>query len=402
MKVNLKILGGILIAISVIVAISVTYYNSPHKQNSLVFSKNFFLDEIWKSYKDEYIEKSSGRVLDKQRDNITTSEGMSYVLLRAVWQDDKGTFDRCWTFTKDNLKRKEDNLFSWKFGKRSDNSYGVTTEDGGQNTASDADVDIAIALIFAYTRWSSPQYLDQAKLIINDIWEKEVVLINGKPVLAANNLEKSSPENTIINPSYFSPSSFRIFALIDKTHDWNALKDNSYDILLATMTNSLDKGTSANLPPDWVNINKKTGAISRPPIETLTTNYGYDAMRVPFRLYVDYEWYKEPRAKELLTRMNFINNEWNSKKRLSTVYSHDGKVVTDTEAPAVYGGNLGVLMATDTEAAQALYESKLKDLYNPDTQSWKQTLSYYDDNWAWFGIALYNKKIVNLAKEIKP
>ena len=36
---------------------------------------------------------------------------------------------------------------------------------------------------------------------------------------------------------------------------------------------------------------------------------------------------------------------------------------------------------------------------NPDKQQWKNALSYYDDNWAWFGIALTQHALPNLAAD---
>jgi hypothetical protein len=40
-----------------------------------------------------------------------------------------------------------------------------------------------------------------------------------------------------------------------------------------------------------------------------------------------------------------------------------------------------------------------KCLFSPDSNTWKITLGYYDDNWAWFGIALYNNLLPNLATQ---
>jgi hypothetical protein len=39
-------------------------------------------------------------------------------------------------------------------------------------------------------------------------------------------------------------------------------------------------------------------------------------------------------------------------------------------------------------------------LFNPDTNTWKEELSYYDNNWAWFGIALYNNLLPNLTANV--
>ncbi len=81
------------------------------------------------------------------------------------------------------------------------------------------------------------------------------------------------------------------------------------------------------------------------------------------------------------------------KGKLAAIYTHDGAVVSDAEVPAMYGTALGYFMVSDTVHAEEVYNKKLKSLYTPDTNSWKKTLSYYDDNWAWFGIGLYNNLI---------
>jgi len=68
----------------------------------------------------------------------------------------------------------------------------------------------------------------------------------------------------------------------------------------------------------------------------------------------------------------------------------------------MYGGTIGYFVIADPEKAQKVYQDKLVYLYNPDTDSWKQMLSYYDDNWAWFGIALYNRLLPNLVASLPP
>ncbi len=124
--------------------------------------------------------------------------------------DDKSTFDSSLKWTNDNLKRPDDHLFSWLYGKKSGTEYGILTDRGGNNTATDGDTDIALSLVFASVRWADPAYLPQAKAIISDIWDHEVVMINGKPYIAANNLEKASHLPMVANPSYLSPYAYRV------------------------------------------------------------------------------------------------------------------------------------------------------------------------------------------------
>ncbi len=60
------------------------------------------LTAAWIGYKHRFIQPD-GRVIDFQRDQVTTSEGQSYAMLRAVWMDDRPTFDLTWRWTQDNL-----------------------------------------------------------------------------------------------------------------------------------------------------------------------------------------------------------------------------------------------------------------------------------------------------------
>ncbi|MDB5187549.1 MAG: hypothetical protein JWO50_69 [Candidatus Kaiserbacteria bacterium] len=393
--------AGICTAVGIVLLGLGFYFGSDYARIPLSFSSGAMSASAWEAYKSEYVEHNTFRTVDPSRNNITTSEGESYTMLRAVWLDDKTTFDKAWQWTQSNLKRPNDTLFSWQYGPHENGTYGVLTESGGNNTASDADSDIALSLVFAYARWQDPQYLNSARSIISDIWRLEVVTIQGKPYLAANNLEKNSGKGYIVvNPSYFAPYSYRIFAKIDKTHPWLSLVDTSYSVLQTSMTGHLDSGTSANLVPDWIQINTRDGSISAISSSTLTTHYSYDAMRAPWRIALDWEWNKEPRAKSTLDYMTFLKDFWHQKGKIFADYAHNGAAPNDFEAPAIYGGTIGYFIVSDPADAQAIYDQKLLILFDPDNNTWKETLSYYDDNWVWFGMALYNNQLPDLSKNI--
>lgn len=367
-------------------------------QHLPVFSPQAMLEATWYHYKKDYLEPETLRALDKQRNNITTSEGQSYTLLRAVWIDDKATFDKAWQWTKDNLQREDDALFSWLFGERPDGSYGILVEQGGANTATDADVDMAIALLFAAERWNDQSYFGDAIVIIRDIWEHEVMTINGRPYLLANNVEKTDPKNTaVMNPSYLSPYAYRIFAQVDPEHDWLGVVDTSYEVLEAAIQSPLDRGRSAGLPPDWLEIDKRTGRIQAPTsVPGLTTNYSYDAIRTPWRIALDAAWFNEPRAYQVLHQLSFLSEQWQGEQSLASSYGHDGRVLGRDPSYAVYGGAIGYFMFADTQEADKIYKRTLESLYNSTTFTWHTPLSYYDANWVWFGIALYHGRIVDL------
>ncbi len=394
---GLRITGFVLLCTALFIVATVLYRNSGRADIPLVFAPSQILDATWMRYRDAYVEKSSGRTVDPMRDNVTTSEGQSYTMLRAVWLGDKVTFDQSWKFAKESLQHKDDSLFSWLYGKRSNGSYGVLTDKGGSTSASDADIDIALALIFGYSRWQHPLYINDARAIVSDIWEKEVIEINGTYYLTANNLGKTSTTNTVLlNPSYFSPHAYRIFAKIDPKHPWMKLVDSSYKVLQKSIVSPLD-ASHGSLPPDWIALNKKSGALSPTYQTNLSTNYGYDAMRVPWRIALDWQWNHDMRAKDVLGHMVPLADSWAQKGILTATYNHSGAPVETYESPAMYGGAIGYFMLTNPNEAKKVYTNKLVYLFDPDTNDWKRRLSYYDDNWAWFGIGLYNNLLPNLS-----
>jgi len=378
---------------------SILYFGIHQGGGTIIFSPPQMLSALWSNYKKVYIQEPDGRTIDPGRNNQTTSEGQSYTMLRAVWMGDKETFDASWAWTRETLWR-NDHVFSWLFGERADGTYGVLSDEGGTTSASDADVDIALSLVFAYARWQDPAYLSAASSTIVGIWNADVITIQGVPYLSADSLEKTSTnEWAAINPSYLSPAAFRIFAAIDPAHPWMEVVDSSYVILERSMSSALDKGTSTGLPPDWIRMHKKTGAIEALYTDNNTTDFGYNALRVPWRLALDWQWFHDSRDEALLKKFSFLSEQWKSKGSLAAIYTHDGLTAenADYESSAMYGGTIGYFMVADPVLAPIVYERKLESLFNPDNNTWQGYLSYYDDNWAWFGIALYNHLLPNIA-----
>lgn len=396
-----RFLGYILIAAAIVVVAGIFYRNSLKSEVPLVYTPTQLLEATWLNYKTEYVEANTYRTIDTSRNSITTSEGQSYTMLRAVWMGDKTTFDGAWKWTQDNIQHTGDHLFAWEWGETASGTYGVLTADNGQNSASDADTDIALALVFAYGRWQDPAYLSAARAIADDIWNDEVVEVQGKPYMSADNVEKTSKSAwAVIDPSYFNPAAYRIFAQIDPSHPWDELVTDSYALLQESMASNLGSSSSVGLPPDWFEINKTTGALQAVPISSDDTNFGYDAMRVPFNLALDYAWFKDPRDVTVLADMSFLQKQWQQNGAIASIYAHDGTAVTANEDAAIYGGVIGYFMLADTADTADVYNRKLLFLYNPGANAWKIPLSYYDDNWAWFGIALYNGLLPNLIENL--
>src|SRR5690606_28500903 len=114
-----KIIGVLFVCFGIILIAFVVYKGLGFNKNNPTFSQYTLMNASWDRYKSKFI-NPDGRVLDFSQNEITTSEGQSYAMLRAVWIDDKQTFDHVWQWTKDNLKREDNNLFGWKWGERKD------------------------------------------------------------------------------------------------------------------------------------------------------------------------------------------------------------------------------------------------------------------------------------------
>ncbi|MEK7571566.1 MAG: glycosyl hydrolase family 8 [Patescibacteria group bacterium] len=343
------------------------------------------LNSSWQYYKKSFI--IDGRIIDPYQENLTTSEGQSYALLRAVWLHDQETFDTVYQWTKQNMQ-KDSGTFAWKW------NNGQILD---QSSAADADEDIALALLFASKQWDNTKYLTEAKSVMQGIWEDEVVTIKNKPYLVAGNWADQKTFITI-NPSYLSPATYRIFAEIDTKHPWHQLVDTSYTVLTECTTEPLNKKKGV-LPPEWCALNKSTLKVmeSKSP-QPEGTDYSYNAFRTPWRVALDYQWNEESRAKKYLESLSFLGEEYKKNKKLIAAYEHDGNVFENYESVAAYAGNLAYFVVEDQKTAETIYTKHiLKKFYEGEDQSyWDDPQNYYTQNWAWFGTALYANHLPNL------
>lgn len=336
--------------------------------------KGFCLDKSYESYKRNFM-NDDGRIIDYDKNNITTSEGQSYIMLRSVIMNDKPTFDLTYRWTKNNLQRK-DYLFSWLWGENPNGEYKTLDE----NTAADADVDIAFALILAYERWNDTQYLQDAQNIINSIWNNETRRIGSYLVLMPG-VSQNKDEKIEINPSYFAPYEFRFFQKYDDLHDWNALIDSSYYYLNQAMAK-----TETHLPPNWFSI--ENGQITLKDSER--SDFSYDAVRVFLRIYVDYVRTGEKRALPILEKSKFFVDKWRESKKFYTNYKANGELRDRVQ----FIGSITILNPViekySPEIAAEIYKTKLEPAFN-NPSYWEGKNGYYDKNLSWFGCYFYNR-----------
>jgi endoglucanase len=345
------------------------------------------LRATWAGYKQAFIQ-ADGRVVDPTRGGVTTSEGQSYALLRAVWMGDQQEFEAVWRWTASNLMHRGGAPFAslWRDGRVAD-----------ADSASDADSDIALALLYAARRFGDASLRQDALALLSAIWQDDVASIGGMNVLTAGNWARTqgSP-GPVVNPSYFAPYAYRTFAGADPAHPWSTLIDSSYTLLAECTTAVLDGVRSAGLPPNWCAIARSTGRVVSFPTIVGADDYGYDAFRVMWRVAVDATWNHEPRARAYLEDNGFLRTQWQANQRLAPVYGHEGSIVGSYDDPTVYGGDIGNFVVTDPAAATQIEHVLLASFHPAAPAHFGDPRNYYEQNWVWFGLALYGGLLTDL------
>ncbi|MEH2363444.1 glycosyl hydrolase family 8 [Nostoc sp.] len=342
------------------------------------------LAQSWDSYRQRFIQ-SDGRVIDYEASDRSTSEGQAYALLRAVLINDPATFALTLHWSENNLQRqaggkRTDSLWAWKWGRKEDGNWGIIDT----NFASDADIDAITALILGSRRWNRPEYLELAKLKLQDLWNLSTISeTQGKRYLLPGSTAAFVPNASTLylNPSYFAPYAFRIFAQVDPQHDWLSLVDSSYQVL----ENSA-KLSSVGLPSDWVALNTKTGQCETlPASSTLKSLYSFDAYRVWWRLSLDAAWFNSPQAQRyLVTSTQHLRKLWSKQSSLPARIDLQGKALVNYEATSQYAMLYAAMQLVEPATAKELLVKKILPQYKQGV--WGDQSAYYTQNLAWLGL----------------
>jgi endo-1,4-beta-D-glucanase Y len=206
--------------------------------------------------------------------SLTVSEGIGYGMLIMVYMDNatnntQAKFDKLWKYYNSFLNN--NGLMNWKI-----NGFSGVASDG-KNAATDAEVDVGVALIEAYKQWGDEKYLNDAKAFVQKIYQFEV---NGNGYL-----KPGDSWDTKKNPSYFSTAALEVFKHAG-SQDWDRVKNNSYSLLKKCAN------ASTGLVPDWCG---EDGSAQG--------DYYYDATRTPWRIGWGYAWFGHSDAKSICSKI---------------------------------------------------------------------------------------------------
>lgn len=211
------------------------------------------------------------------------SEGIGYGMLLAANNDDQPLFDKLWKFYGDHVDK--NGLMNWSM------DACAAPGDNTANAASDGDLDAALGLVVANKNWGG--YISKAQALIGKIKQFETdSCSNGLNVLRPGDVWGgcSDPSNKgKVNPSYFSPGHYRVFATVDTANAdfWIKLAADSYTLLAQY------QAAMNGLVPEWgYNDGRIEGA-----------SYDYNACRTPWRVAMDFMWFCTPEAKTFLGKI---------------------------------------------------------------------------------------------------
>jgi len=216
------------------------------------------------SFLTRYVE-ADGRVVRRDQGSDTVSEGQAYAMLLDVAVGDQRQFARVWGWSQLHLGQANGLLaFHWKDGRVLD-----------PNSASDADLDVARALVLAGERWANSRWTAQGRGYASAVLANETVELGGQRWLVAGPWSKTSP--LYLNPSYFDPAAFALLGRNGGDSRWAAVASSSLAALAA------DTGDGRRLPSDWAQVDDSGRVQASAPPGGGATLYGYDAFRTLIR-----------------------------------------------------------------------------------------------------------------------
>ncbi len=247
------------------------------------------LQKAWGYYKKTFIQ-SNGLVnhLRLENGNLVganeaVSEGQGYGMLLAVLLNDQPTFNKIFEAANANIwDNGHKSYFYWSWPSKSN-----------PGAATDADLDIGLALVFAdelqkaklWTNYTGAvSYNTRAMDIIRSI---KANMTSQNYLLPGDNWGGDAINN--LNPSYFCTAWLKVFDAYQKEVDFTAVIDNCYSVLSKTPRYSVGQA------PDWCTTgggqSSQGGSKTEQGLGMLS-----DGIRTPYRIAMDALWFKDARA----------------------------------------------------------------------------------------------------------
>ncbi|MEG0247633.1 MAG: cellulose synthase complex periplasmic endoglucanase BcsZ [Pseudomonas sp.] len=328
---------------------------------------------LWQGYAERFVQQDGRMLGSSMKPDQSSSEGQSYGMFFALVANDRERFAQLWQWSQDNLAAGDTqrNLPGWLWGANEKGDWTVLD----RNSASDADLWMAYALLEADRLWQAPHYRTAALQLLDNL---ERTLVRDVPglgrMLLPGPVGYEHPDQLWrFNASYLPLPLLRYFAQTRPNGPWDDIAKSTVSMLADPDINPY------GFAPDWVAYRGDGKGKGRFGSDPFSNDIGsYDAIRV-------YLWAgMTPRddrlAKRLLASLDGMA------QATATLGAPPEKVhvLTRTfDGAGFYGFSAALvplLQAKGLQAAatqqQAIVEQALRDYANPASPAYN-THQYY-------------------------
>jgi len=288
---------------------------------------------------------------DKTSDaDYTVSEGIGYAMIMAVYFSDATTsyenqFKKLWAYYQKNVNG--NGVMNWKIK--------GWNEVNQQNGATDAELDVVLALLMARYQFDNAQYETDANTLASKILSLEVS--------SDGLLKPGDAWDTDRNPSYVAPAVFELFK--GQSNTWSTVLSRNYTFL------KNNQNSSTGLPSDWADNSGNAKQCTA--CGYSGTNYGQDAVRAPWRWAMANAWFGHADAKTLINKLGpWVNQQ--------TPASVGGPIsLSGTMGSNKNSSYIGSLMCALTNNSS--HQSKLNSFFSTMmTQTGSADASYFNQS----------------------
>jgi endoglucanase len=251
-------------------------------------------------------------------------------------------------------------LPAWTWGKAEDGTWKILDE----NSASDADIWYAYALLEAGRLWQRSDYIADANKILALVENKSIVILPGlgKMLLPGPFGFTLSSDQWQLNPSYLPIPVLRRLALNNNKGPWSEIAINTDKMITA----SSPKG----LVPDWIDYQAQSADTGKFIIDATKGDLGsYDAIRV--YLWAGMTSSQDPLANSIMSSLvgmkNILEANGTPPERVNTLTGSSSGIAplgfSAALAPLLKTSKKDLLLKSQTERAQLLQYSSPPPIY---------------------------------------
>lgn len=323
---------------------------------------------LWKSYTTGFMDNQV-RVIDHDAGDRTTSEGQAYGMFFALVANDRRHFDGLLRWTEQNLAGGDlsTHLPAWLWGHGPDNQWKTLDS----NSAADADIWMAYALLEAGKAWSEPRYTRLGLALAHRIAQEEVVDVPGLGTIVA-----PGPTGFQHGDSYRLNASYVPLQLILGLAQF--VPDGPWERVAATVPALVIDSAPHGFVSDWTDF-KTEGDLKASP-----TVGSYDAIRA-------YLWAgmldkATPQRKHMLESLSGMATYLKTNEVPPAKVRPDG-TIQDPKGPVGFSAAL-LPYASALHDEQILNQqmSQVKSDLKSQTGLLGSPAKYYDQNLALFGL----------------